>query len=179
MLHVVIINVVVLFLLSMIMHAYVLGAVSLSVLNSAAYSQSADVVPLPESRKMAHVPPSAPNPGTYIPPSTTIESAFVSHNAASSLKSRKMALAPPSASMWATYIPPSTTNEIADAGHNTAPSLESQKRVLVPPPAPNPMIPASSTNESAFVRHNAAPSQESQKMVLAPPSAPHPSTYIP
>ncbi|GLT72615.1 hypothetical protein SLA2020_445340 [Shorea laevis] len=104
---------VVLFLLSIIMHAYV--SVSLSALNSATYSQSAavghNVAPSVESPKRVLVPPSAPNPGTYIPH----ESAVVDQKAAPSLESRKMVRVPPSAPNptypAGTFMPPSTPGQ--------------------------------------------------------------------
>jgi len=93
------------------------------------------------SLEKGHVPPSAPNSGTYIPASTINSRAFAGHNIASLLNSLQKGLVPPSAPNPGTHIPTSTLGQRAFARHNMTHLLLSLQKGRVPSSEPNPTIP--------------------------------------
>ncbi|KAG6724235.1 hypothetical protein I3842_03G249300 [Carya illinoinensis] len=108
--------------------------------------EGALVSPPRRSLNKVPVPPSAPNPGTYIPAPTTSQSAAVGHSTMSPPRRllNKVPV-PPSAPNPGTYIPASSTSQSAAVAHNMSPP--SPRRSLktaadVPP--------ASTANQSAF-----------------------------
>ncbi|KAG6662684.1 hypothetical protein CIPAW_03G260200 [Carya illinoinensis] len=126
-----------------------------------ATDEGALVRPPRRSLNKVPVPPSAPNPGTYIPAPTTSQSAAVGHSTMSPPRRllNKVPV-PPSAPNPGTYIPASSTSQSAAVGHNMSPPRRSLKTAAD--------VPAASTaNQSAF-------GEPLLQNASVPPSAPNP-----
>jgi hypothetical protein len=129
------------------------------------------------SLEKGHVPPSAPNSGTYIPASTINSRAFGGHNFALLMGSLQRGHVPLSAPNPGTHIPGLKLGQKAFAGHNIASLLNSLQKGLVPPSAPNPgtHIPTSTLGQRPFARHNMTHLLLSLQKGRVPSSEPNPT----
>jgi hypothetical protein len=124
-----------------------------------------------------YVPPSEPNPGTYISASTLGQKAFAGHNFSPLMGSLQKGSVPPSVPNPGTHIPASKLGQKAFAGHNMAHLLSSLQKGSVPPSAPNPgtHIPVSMLGQKAVAGHNMAHLLSSLQKGKVPPSEPNPT----